>query len=151
MPTFYIDEQSIGNENPTSPCRAKLTIAFRPETSSGHSAPTRIITDEIGDRTNNEAEYDALLRLLRLLQAHKPKEDVRIYSDATLLVNQISGEWQVKEERLRKLRDEAKELMKELGRAQLEWVPREKNLAGLWLERKIEGREMMPEEFLSGL
>jgi len=74
-----------------------------------------------------------------------------VYSDSEVLVKQLSGEYKVKEERLRKLWEEAKELMNELGSVHVEHVRREENLAGLWLEGKIRGREMEPEEFLSDM
>ena len=157
--TFYIDGQSVGNERPNLPRRARIAIAHRPDVSPRYFTPTRIITEEIGDRTNNEAEYLALLRLLKLLASHikaskgphAADEDVRVYSDSEVLVKQLSGEYKVKEERLRKLWDEAKELMNEIGSVRIQHVPREANLAGLWLEGKIEGTEMTPEEFLSNL
>jgi len=158
VPTFYIDGQSVGNERPDSPRKARIAIAHRPDGSPRYFASTRIVTEEIGDRTNNEAEYHALLRLLKLLairiKSGHPQvadEGILVYSDSEVLVKQLSGEYKVKEERLRKLWEEAKELMNELGSVHVEHVRREENLAGLWLEGKIRGREMEPEEFLSDM
>ena len=157
MSTFYVDGQSIGNENPKLPRRARIAIAYRPDDSPRYS--TRIITEEIGDRTNNEAEYLALLRLLKLLAVHvkavpsrtTASQGIWIYSDSEVMVNQLNGDYKVKEDRLRKLWDEAKELVKDIGTVRLQKIPREENLAGLWLEGKLQGKEMAPEEFLSGL
>jgi ribonuclease HI len=158
VPKFYIDGQSVGNENPGAPRQARIAIAHRPEAAQRYFTPTRIVTEEIGDRTNNEAEYHALLRLLQLLtiriNSGHPQvadEGIWVYSDSEVLVKQLSGEYRVKEERLRKLWKEAKELMEEIDSVHVQHVPREENLAGLWLEGKIEGREMAPEEFLSDL
>ncbi len=158
MATFYIDGQSVGNERPDFPRRARIAIAHRPDGSPPYFTPTRIITEEIGDRTNNEAEYHALLRLLKLLanriKSGHPQvadEGIWVYSDSEVVVKQLNGEYRVKEERLRKLCEEAKELMNEIGSVRVENVPREENLAGLWLEGKVKGREMAPEEFLSDL
>jgi len=158
VPTFYIDGQSVGNERPDSPRKARIAIAHRPDGSPRYFTQTRIVTEEIGDRTNNEAEYHALLRLLKLLairiKSGHPQvadEGIWVYSDSQVLVKQLSGEYKVKEERLRKLWEEAKELMNELGSVHVEHVRREENLAGLWLEGKIKGREMAPEEFLSDM
>jgi len=148
----------VGNERPDSPRKARIAIAHRPDGSPRYFASTRIVTEEIGDRTNNEAEYHALLRLLKLLairiKSGHPQvadEGILVYSDSEVLVKQLSGEYKVKEERLRKLWEEAKELMNELGSVHVEHVRREENLAGLWLEGKIRGREMEPEEFLSDM
>ncbi len=156
--TFYIDGQSVGNERPDFPRRARIAIAHRPEGPPQYFAPTRIVTEEIGDRTNNEAEYHALLRLLKLLairiKSGHPQvadEGIWVYSDSEVLVKQLSGDYKVKEERLRRLWEEAKDLIDELGSVHVEHVPREENLAGLWLEGKIKGREMVPEEFLSDM
>ena len=156
--TFYIDGQSVGNERPDFPRRARIAIAHRPNGSPQYFTQTRIVKEEIGDRTNNEAEYHALLRLLKLLairiKSGHPQmadEGIWICSDSELLVKQLSGEYKVKEERLRKLWEEAKELMNDIGSVRIQHVPREQNLAGLWLEGKIKAREMAPEEFLSDL
>ena len=149
----------MGNEKIGSPRFAKLAIAFRPEVPSGEATP-RIVSEEIGDRTNNEAEYHALLRLLAILSARPTGPStsdrwaeigVRIYSDSELLVKQLNGEYKVREDRLRELRDSARELMDKLGSVHVEWVRREENLAGLWLEGKIVGRKVRPDELLSGL
>ena len=155
MLTFYIDGQSVGNEKIGSPRKAKLVIAFRPEIRAAETTP-RILSEDIGDRTNNEAEYDALLRLLSILSAgtgadRRTEGGVRIYSDSEVLVKQLNGEYKVREDRLRELRDSARKLMKELGSIHVEKVPREENLAGLWLEGKIAGRKVKPDEFLLGL
>src|SRR5262249_17851564 len=125
------------------PRRARIAIAYRPDDSPRYS--TRIITEEIGDRTNNEAEYLALLRLLKLLAAHVKAapslnaagQGIWIYSDSEVMVNQLNGDYKVKEDRLRKLWYEAKELVKDIGVVRLQKIPREENLAGLWLEGKL--------------
>ena len=158
MATFYIDGQSVGNERTYSPRKARIAIAHRPSGSPRDFTQTRILTEEIGDRTNNEAEYHALLRLLKLLairiksgHTQMADEGIWIYSDSEVIVKQLGGEYKVKEERLRRLWQETKEMMSEISSVHVEHVPREENLAGLWLERKIKGREMVPEEFLSDL
>jgi ribonuclease HI len=119
---------------------------------------TRIFSEEIGNRTNNEAEYLALLRLLSILSSKMigtegnmmhSVDQVRVCSDSELLVKQMSGEYQVREERLKELRRDAKELMDKMGVVRLEWVPREENLAGLWLEGKIPGTRVRPEQLLT--
>ena len=154
--TFYIDGQSVGNEQVALPRRARIAIAIRSEL-AGQGPTTLIVSEDIGDHTNNEAEYHALLRLLSLLstkivgETAPPASGVRICSDSEVLVKQLSGEYKVREERLRKLRESARETMDNIGWVRLEWVPREENIAGLWLEGKIGGRRVQPEELLSKL
>ena len=90
---------------------------------------------EVGDKTNNEAEYLALLKTLDLVnEKQSSSEDKIIRSDSKLVVNQVKGEWQVKEPRLKELNDRAKDAMEKLGSVRLEWVPRRENYAGLWIE-----------------
>ena len=105
--------------------------------------------EEIGDRTNNEAEYYALLKALNMILAKWPElaaaatrkgvEPVKVYSDSLLIVNQVKGVYEVTDIRLRTLCDNAKALMKKLGSVKLEWVPREENYAGQWIEDRWKG------------
>jgi len=62
--------------------------------------------------TNNEAEYHALLTLLREGVEH----EATVY-----MVQQTNGHWRVREPRLQRLCDLAKQL---LSPRKLEWVPR---------------------------
>ena len=160
VPTFYIDGQSIGNETVGRPRKARITIVYRSSASAPESSSIRVISEDIGDKTNNEAEYHALLQLLSLMSNHLAGTDgripqefgkVKICSDSQLLVNQVNGEWRVKEEILKGLREDAKRLIDRLGFIVLEWVPREQNYAGLWLEGKLKGTRVGTEQFLSGV
>ncbi len=133
-------------------------MAHRPLDTSRDANPTRIITEEVGDRTNSEAEYLALLKLLKLIATHDEKgagagigKAILIYSDSEVMVNQLNGVYKVNEERLRKLWEEAKSLMHNISTLRIQHVPRDENLAGLWLEGKIAGRAVSPNEFLSDL
>ena len=159
MPTFYIDGQSLGNEQIGQPRKASLAIAFRWEGTPPETPHVRVVSEEIGDKTNNEAEYHALIRLLSLLRSHSTVKgvigqgigEVRICSDSEVLVRQMNGEYRVKEDRLRKLKSEAERLRDELGSVRLEKIPRDENLAGLWIEGKIRGVQVQPEKFLLGV
>lgn len=154
--SFYIDGQSVGNEQKGQPRKARIAIVYRPSSTQlpGSSAPMAL-SEDVGDKTNNEAEYHALLRLLSLLSTRggnaRNVGPVRIFADSKLLVNQVNGEWKVEEERLGSLREEARSLMNRLGPITLEWIPRDKNYAGLWLEGKWTVKQVRAEQFLSGL
>ncbi len=56
----------------------------------------------IGGATNNEAEYRALIRGLKLA-ARYTRSQVRCVSDSQLLVRQMAGEYRVRDDRLREL------------------------------------------------
>ncbi len=140
MPTFYIDGQSQGNEQNSLPRSAKIAIAYTE--SSGQIDPGKF-----RDRTNNEAEYYALLKALTLAEERSTDKttgkvrdgvgEILIRSDSQLVVNQVNGEWRVEDSKLIELSENAKDSIKTLGNIRLEWVPREENYAGLWLEGKL--------------
>ena len=93
-----------------------------------------VLHEDLPGTTNNEAEYAAIIAALELAR-HDRLRGVQIRSDSQLCVKQIKGQYQVKEERLRPLRDRASRLLKEIG-GQIDWVPRERNHAGIFLEKK---------------
>jgi len=60
-----------------------------------------------------------------------------VRSDSKLVVNQVNGEWRVEDEKLIEVSEKARDLIEKIGPVRLEWVPREENYAGLWLEGKL--------------
>jgi ribonuclease HI len=93
-----------------------------------------VVHEDLPGTTNNEAEYAAIIAALELARDER-LTGVVLRSDSQLCVKQIKGEYKIKEERLRPLRDRAARLLGEL-RGQIEWVPRERNYAGIFLEKK---------------
>jgi ribonuclease HI len=72
------------------------------------------------DMTNNEAEYATLMQALDDLQSRieraerLPQEfSIEIRGDSLLVINQLSGEWKSKDDRMRSLRDAVR---KQIGR-----------------------------------
>ena len=53
----------------------------------------------LGLRTNNEAEYEALITALLMCTMSNYKDPI-IYSDSAVVVNQINGKWQCNHPRL---------------------------------------------------
>lgn len=147
MPVFYIDGESRGNEQNSLPRNARIAIAYADSSDTIEPGKFRIYWQPIGDRTNNEAEYYALIKALALIAdrwADKtngkiPSDagEILIRSDSQLVVNQVNGEWRVEDSKLIELSDEAKDSIRKLGSVRLAWVPREANYAGLWLEGKL--------------
>lgn len=80
----------------------------------------------LGELTNNQAEYRALILGLRAVAAYKP-EAVRVYMDSELVVRQMTGEYQVNNAALRPLYDEAQALARALPRVTFAHVPRGRN------------------------
>ncbi|VFQ73599.1 unnamed protein product [Cuscuta campestris] len=75
--------------------------------------------------SNNEAEYEALINRLKIL-GKMGVSKVQVYTDSRLVVGQITGEFEAKEERMKRYRDCALEV---LGRFEfkLEHIPRAQN------------------------
>ncbi len=144
LPVFYVDGQSMGNEQKTLPRRAKIVVAYKEKPNSAF----QIRWEEIGDRTNNEAEYIALLKALGIIESKwgvtgeasgKGAEPIKIHSDSMLIVNQVKGSYEVTDVKLRQLCENVKGLMKKMSAVKLEWIPREENYAGQWLEDRWKG------------
>jgi ribonuclease HI len=80
----------------------------------------------LGERTNNEAEYEALIMLLEEMQRRGIRE-TSVFGDSKLVINQVLGLWKVKEPRLKPLAARARELVSAVG-ARPRWVPRTENV-----------------------
>lgn len=80
----------------------------------------------LGEMTNNQAEYRALLIGLKAAARYRPAA-VRVYMDSELVVKQMRGEYRVKDESLRPLFAEASAWAKRLPNVAFEHVPRAKN------------------------
>ena len=84
------------------------------------------ISEAIGHATNNVAEYTAVLRALERA-AELGATDVLIRSDSKLLVEQLSGNYRVKNPTLQRLHAEARALARAFPHVRYEHVPRERN------------------------
>jgi probable phosphoglycerate mutase len=76
--------------------------------------------------TNNVAEYSGLLAALRWA-ADNGVSTLRIRSDSELLVKQMNGQYRVKNQGLLPLYEEARALVRRIGRVTFEHVRREFN------------------------
>jgi ribonuclease HI len=79
----------------------------------------------LGKKTNNEAEYTALLRLLAEARSRNIRE-IEIRGDSKLVVCQVNREWKINIDRLRKMAESAWEIMEGMN-ARLVWIPRKEN------------------------
>ena len=76
--------------------------------------------------SNNEAEYEAMLAGLRLALSLEVK-DVRIFSDSLLVVNQIKGQYEAKEEHIKKYLEWVRRTLSNFKSYEVTQVPRSKN------------------------
>jgi ribonuclease HI len=84
--------------------------------------------DCLGEMTNNQAEYTALVRALEHALELGAHHSVLIHSDSELMVKQMRGEYRVKNEELRDLYEEATALARRFtGPVTLRHVRRSQN------------------------
>lgn len=82
--------------------------------------------ESIGTATNNVAEYGGLIAGLRAAR-ELGADHVAVRMDSRLVVEQMKGNWQVKNEGLRPLAREAVQLRQSFAEISFEWIPRELN------------------------
>ena len=80
----------------------------------------------IGTATNNVAEYNGLINGLKAAKEVNPQAKVRVRMDSQLVVNQMLGEWKIKDPNLAILADFARAAMP-ASQVTYEWIPRERN------------------------
>jgi ribonuclease HI len=84
------------------------------------------LSEFLGIRTNNYAEYSGLLGCLQFaLDNHHPR--LRVVSDSELMVKQIQGKYQVKSPDLKPLYEEAKRRIAKLEKFEISHALRHKN------------------------
>ncbi|MCU1660468.1 MAG: hypothetical protein JWR58_533 [Pseudonocardia sp.] len=80
----------------------------------------------LGITTNNVAEYQGLIAGLRAA-IELGATEVEVRMDSKLVVEQMSGRWQVKHPAMKPLALEAGRLVRELGSVRFGWIPRARN------------------------
>lgn len=100
------------------------------------------ISEYIGETTNNIAEYTAFVTALK--EAIEMNfDEIEVISDSELMVKQINGEYQVKNQGLKPLYTEARELLREFKNYTVRHVRREYNkkaddLANLGIDEALD-------------
>ncbi|MFC3299440.1 reverse transcriptase-like protein [Arthrobacter agilis] len=80
----------------------------------------------IGKASNNVAEYSGLVSGLELAREINPEASVHVKMDSKLVVEQMSGRWQIKHADMRVLAGKARTVMNP-RQVTYEWIPRERN------------------------
>lgn len=114
--TGYFDGASRGNPGPAG-AGAVLFDASGQEIWSA--------ARPLGNRTNNEAEYEALILLLAEAACRDLKSLV-VRGDSQLVIRQMKREWKIREPRLAELARQARSSAIALN-VIYQWVPRERN------------------------
>jgi ribonuclease HI len=112
--TIYTDGGARGNPGPAA---VGVVVC---------DAEDRVLREHrefLGEATNNEAEYRALIRGLGLA-ARYTRAEVRCVSDSQLLVRQMAGEYKVRDARLAELFERARERARAFEKVSFEHRPR---------------------------
>jgi ribonuclease HI len=98
--------------------------------------------------TNNQAEYEALLRGLQYLKEAKAIS-VEIYGDSELVIKQLNGQYECRNDILRNYYEECKEILKSFQLVILPHIPREHNEEANRLAQSASGYRENQEVFAS--
>ena len=112
-----VDGASRGNPGP-----AAIGVTLKDES----GVLVAEISEKIGQTTNNQAEYRALIAGLKQCKILGAKE-VFVRSDSELMVRQVLGIYRVKKEELRPLHAEVRKLAGSLTLFKISNIPREQN------------------------
>ncbi|OGC59587.1 hypothetical protein A3A70_01880 [candidate division WWE3 bacterium RIFCSPLOWO2_01_FULL_42_11] len=116
MYELFTDGGARGNPGPTA---IGMVLKSNGQTIIAHS-------EFIGSKTNNEAEYLALIAGLNLAIKHKVTT-LQCFLDSKLVVEQINGRFKVKEPRMREMVTKVQDLITKIGKVEVTYVPREQN------------------------
>ena len=114
--TIYTDGGSRGNPGPAA---TGVVIKKGDETIEAYG-------EFLGDQTNNFAEYSAVISALKKAHALGATE-VDLISDSKLVVEQLNGNWKVKEPTIQKLFVKAYNQMQGFKKIRLKHTLREGN------------------------
>lgn len=120
---IYTDGGSRGNPGP-----AAFGVVF----TNAHGKILKSYGKTLGVRTNNEAEYEAVIFAMQKAKAlfggEKIKKlDFEIRTDSELVANQLRGEYKMENEKLQPLFMKTWNLKIDFGVVKFTHIPREKN------------------------
>jgi ribonuclease HI len=119
--TIFCDGGARGNPGPA----AIGAVVLDPSTDPPEVLAT--VSERIGETTNNVAEYQALIAGLEAARAF-PARGVQVRADSMLVVQQVQGNWKVKQAHLRPLCKRACELLGAYEHRDIAHVRREDNV-----------------------
>jgi ribonuclease HI len=121
--TLYTDGGARGNPGPAA---AGVVVVDKDD------VVQKTASRYLGETTNNQAEYRALLLGLETVGKVDPRNstveiDLTILMDSELIVRQMEGKYKVKAPDLIPLHEDAKKLLSHFGKVSFRHIPREKN------------------------
>lgn len=137
----YTDGGSRGNPGPA----AAAWLVFK-RLDTGTDELVSFSADYLGDTTNNDAEYSALLNLFKglpkVLPAEAGKIEIICHLDSELVVKQLRGEYKIKDNNLKQHAEKIKSLAAAYKQVSFVHVPRSLNhyadrLVNICLDAKL--------------
>jgi ribonuclease H / adenosylcobalamin/alpha-ribazole phosphatase len=128
----------------------------------GHAAYGSVVTENgkilaelyaaIGIASNNVAEYSGLIAGLEYAHSLDPEATIDVKMDSKLVVEQMSGRWQIKHPDMRELAKRAREAHP-LSLVTFSWIPRDQNshadrLANKALDGEVQEQAYVQKNFL---
>ncbi|AHF97101.1 ribonuclease H [Desulfurella acetivorans A63] len=114
--TVFIDGASSNN-----PGSAGIGIVFM---QNGEIIKT--VSEYIGEKTNNEAEYTALIRALEI-GLDLGVKSIEVFSDSELIVKQVLGKYAVKQDHLKRLNQKVLSLIDKFEHFEIKHINRNLN------------------------
>jgi ribonuclease HI len=120
--TLYTDGGARGNPGPAA---IGIVVQQKGQTLKKYS-------EYIGEATNNQAEYQAVifaLKKVKLLFGKKEAKvmEIEVMMDSELVAKQLNHQYKIKEEDLQPLFLKVWNLMLDFGQVSFKYIPREKN------------------------
>ena len=115
--TAFVDGGARGNPGPAG---------YGAYIRDASGAPIAQLSEFLGIKTNNFAEYSALLAALEYAIAHGHRA-LKVVSDSELMVRQMTGQYRVNSPDLKPLYEKARSLVRKLDKFSIEHVLRAKN------------------------
>jgi len=115
--TAHVDGGARGNPGP-----AGYGVAIN----DASGRPVAELSEYLGHHTNNYAEYQGLLAALRYAAENQIKA-LKVISDSELMVRQMKGIYKVRHPELRKLYEQAQQLVRRLEHFEIRHALREHN------------------------
>jgi ribonuclease HI len=115
--SIYTDGGARGNPGPAAAGGVIL---------DAHGATVAEVSEYLGSATNNVAEYRALALTLRRAR-ELGFDSAVIHMDSELIVRQVNGIYQVKDQKMLELHNEVRRLLRDFADWKIVHIPRIKN------------------------
>jgi ribonuclease HI len=124
--TIYTDGASRGNPGPSG---IGVVIYDKDDRQVGK------VSSYLGNGTNNQAEYKAIIRALKIAVYFKTRV-LKIRTDSELIVKQVKGEYKVSNKNIVQLYEEVQRLKRQINHCKIEHVTRNLNDKADYLAKK---------------